>query len=204
MSPAGPSFWDSFPRLKRWAECSRRMRRGPHSHRTPFQVAVADSIRTAIIANGTHMFTGNLATSFIFRRGVHSGLSDVIYGSLAQVRKDGMQQWDGGHHMTGPVCPTLLQVDYPSYGFMLSTGATSLYESVCALHVAKHQWLPLPGSPRAGTGKPTFLRPQAAAITPGLAPSGASCTTELEALHAVTTRSSVGVVRSTFARTLLA
>lgn len=54
-----------------------------------FQVAVADSIRAAIIANGTHMFTGNLATSFIFRRGVHSGLSDEIYGSLAQVCENG-------------------------------------------------------------------------------------------------------------------
>jgi hypothetical protein len=46
---------------------------------------VTRSIEAAIKRNGTHMFTGNFATSFLFRRGSSWGLSDVIYGSLAQV-----------------------------------------------------------------------------------------------------------------------
>jgi alpha-L-rhamnosidase len=76
-------------------------------------------VADAIVANGTHMYTGAFGTSFLFQAGPAWGLNDLILESLSQV-------------------------DFPGYGFMLANGATALYEHWQALFELvsfNHAWL---------------------------------------------------------------
>jgi alpha-L-rhamnosidase len=45
-----------------------------------------EQVAFTITANGTHMFTGAFATSYLLRGGPQWGLSDLLYQALAQVR----------------------------------------------------------------------------------------------------------------------